>query len=242
MGFKRVLALPHPRNLRLIVLGDSILSNVKKMLPRHISQWQSLDLGYLWPSQGSEALCHPLPIDSPVCFGFLGISSKGFDVFCQLAQDIAPRPGNAAFIMVGFYNGPAQKKPICRYVPQIPDKPLSRKEFEDRLNRLSYVVWTAEPDHYRLSASATFLDALAFLKPGIYQRNDYIEYYFDRMGDIGYLCDSYEEMVAVIKAIILEFPIIRYQRQIENIRKGRIMFEPGTLAPRLRAIVDDCVA
>ena len=105
------------------------------------------------------------------------------------------------------------------------------------MRKLTYVVWTAKPDHYRLTASGTFLDAMAFLKPGIYLRNDYIEYYFERMGDIGYLCDSCDDMVSTVREILSEFPTVRYQRQVENIRKGRIIFEPQTLAPRLRDIV-----
>ena len=58
----------------------------------------------------------------------------------------------------------------------------------------------------RLVASATFLDALSYVKPGIYLRNPYVEYYFEQMGDIGYLCDSYEEMREVVLAI-LSFPL-----------------------------------
>jgi len=168
------------------------------------------------------------------------VSSKGFDTFCRLAQDIEPLQDIAQFIMVGFYNGPPNEKPVCPYIADIPVRPLDREEFDERMHKLSYVVWTAQPDHYRLTASATFLDALAFLKPGIYLRNDYIEYYFERMGDIGYLCDSLEEMVSIIREIISEFPIKRYYDQVENIRMGRAIFEPQTLAPRLQDIVAAC--
>ena len=60
---------------------------------------------------------------------------------------------------------------------------------------------------------------------------------FERMGDIGYLCDSYEEMRNIVLSILREFPLARYQQQCENIRRGRRIFEPQALAPRLRAIV-----
>jgi hypothetical protein len=241
IGLRRVLSLPHHRSLRLVALGDSILDNVKKALPRCKSQWISLDHVYLWPLDQAEiSYSQPCTNHRPVYFGYIGVSTKGFDTFCQLAQDIAAPTETAQFIMAGFYNGPTDKKPECQYISDIPNQPLTRKEFEDRIRKLSYVVWTAKPDHYRLTASASFLDALAFLKPGIYLRNDYIEYYFERMGDIGYLCDSYEEMRDTINEIISGFPSIRYGQQVENIRKGRFIFEPETLAPRLRDIVDSC--
>ena len=47
-------------------------------------------------------------------------------------------------------------------------------------------------------------------------------------------------MVTTIRAIISDFPAIRYQRQIENIRKGRVIFAPKTLAPQLQKIVNNC--
>ena len=194
----------------------------------------------LWPSNELENCQPPHPVGQPLRFGYVGVSSKGFDTFCRLADDVAPSQETAQFLMAGFYIGPAEKKPVCQYVSDIPDRPLSLIEFKERVRNLTYVVWTAKPDHYRFTASGTFLDALAFLKPGIYLRNDYIEHYFNQMGDIGYLCDSYEDMVSTIRDILSKFPSVRYRQQVENIRKGRVVFEPKTLAPRLREIVKSC--
>jgi len=238
-----VLALPHPPNLRLVALGDSILNAVKKVQPNCESQWSELPLAYLWSSD-TQGMCDELRSTvRPLCFGFLGAGNKnkGLDAFCRLADDVAPSQEIARFTMAGFYSGPAEEKPASLWISAIPDQPLPQEEFETLVHQTTYVVSTAKPDHYSLTASATFLDALAFLKPGIYLRNDYIEYYFERMGDIGYLCNSYDEMVETIRGIISNFPSIRYQRQVENIRKGRVIFEPETLAPRLRSIVESCV-
>jgi len=258
-ALKHVLALPHPENLRLIALGDSILDNIRKVKPKLQHQWSCLDLACIWPpdenapDEGHPGFC----IDAngiasfgantgqaavhPLRFGFLGVGVKGFDTFCRVADDVAPSPERAIFVMAGFYPSNAKKKqPTSRYVPVVSNRPLTRTAFESLVRQLAYVVWTAQPDHYRLTASATFVDALAFLKPGIYLRNDFIEHYFRRMGDIGYLCGSHEEIVQTIRAIMSSFPVDRYQRQVENIRRGRAIFEPEALAPRLRAILDGC--
>ncbi|MBN1589445.1 MAG: hypothetical protein JW888_08015 [Pirellulales bacterium] len=240
LDLRRVLALPHPSSLRLIALGNSIRANLEAMRPRQSHQWSSMDHVYLWPdaSLAQDALPGP---NRPPRFGYLGVASKaggkGFDTFCQLTEDVAPSRETAEFTVAGFYLGPVNEKPICPYVRDIPDEPLSREAFEQRVRQITYVVSTAKPEHYRLAASGTFLDALAFLKPGIYLRNDYVAHYFDQMGDIGYLCDSREEMVRTIKEIMAEFPEDRYQSQIENIKKGRTIFEPKVLAPRIREIL-----
>jgi hypothetical protein len=78
------------------------------------------------------------------------------------------------------------------------------------------------------------------VKPGIYLRTPYVEHYFNRLGDIGYLCDSYEEMRDLVLSLAHEFPAERYQQQCANILAGRRLFEPATLAPKLRNILNGC--
>jgi hypothetical protein len=237
-------AFPQPANLRLIVLGDSILNNLKRCIPVKNSQWASFYLPYLRPyvELGRAGLTEP--DHRHLRFGFVGMSGhtgdKGFDTFVRLANAIAPESEACEFVIVGYYNGPADGKPVCPFLRRIPDRPLSQEEFDVGMLELTYVVWTADPQHYRLTSSATFVDALTYLKPGIYLRNDYIEHYFDRMGDIGYLCDTYEDMLATIREIVAEFPKERYAQQVENIRKGCVILEPETIAPRLRQILDSC--
>jgi hypothetical protein len=258
VALKHVLALPHPENLRLIALGDSVLANIRKVQSKRQHQWSCLDLACLWPSDGNASEGHvgsrvdengntPFragtgqPVARPLRFGFLGAGMKGFQTFCRVADDVAPSPEEAEFVMVGFYHPDASgNQPKSLYVPVVPERPLTRAAFESAVRQLAYVVWTTHPDRLRLAPSATFVDALAFLKPGIYLRNDYLEHHFRRMGDIGYLCDSREEIVETIRAIISDFPTARYRHQVDNIRRGRAIFEPQSLAPRLRAILESC--
>ncbi len=91
-------------------------------------------------------------------------------------------------------------------------------------------------------ASATFIDSLALLKPFICLRNSYVQHYFDFLGDVGHLCDSYEELRDVVCGILDKFPRERYQRQIVNILNGRSVFSPENLALKLRSIVEACEA
>lgn len=233
LNLRLVLMLPHPRRLRYLVLGESIYQSVVAFRPGWAEHFQYLDLPYLWSESTLSVEAEDIP---PVRFGYFGSNTQGFDVFVSLASDILAETNQAEFVLVGhLLNKPTDD--LRRKIVGLSFKPLSPEEYTQRAKTLTYAVWTADPERYRWVASASFLDAMSYVKPGIYLRNPYIEYYFGKMGDIGYLCDTYEEMQDVIRSILREFPLGRYRQQCENIRRGRHIFEPQALAPRLRAIV-----
>lgn len=234
-SMKNALAFPPPKNLRLMALGESIYNEVIKIQPKHKAQWISLDLPCIWPD---ISMPRQEVNSSKIQFGFLGSANagKGFDLFCKLADEIGDKYSNATFLLVGFYYGFNANAPHSIYVNGVSDQPLSVDEFQRRANALTYSVWLAQPEHYRLTASATFIDSLAYMKPGIYLRNPFVEYYFDKMGDIGYLCDTFEDVLSTIKSILDDFPLARYKQQKENIRNKRIIFDPVYLSSKMRQL------
>ena len=235
-NLRQVLRLPHPKSLRFIALGDSILRCLTESMPSAARHFSSLELSYLWTAHEAQPVGDP----SPVRFGYFGVNSrnKGFDTFHRLAVDIRRETSNAEFVMVGFVRSPDDCAKYREAVSGVGETPLDRDEFAARAASITYAVWTGDPRHYGLTASGSFLDALSHVKPGVYLRNPYIEYYFGKMGDIGYLCDSYDEMRDQLQSLATEFPKERYARQCVNIIQGRGLFEPTTLAPKLRAIMD----
>lgn len=239
-SLRQVLRLPHPKRLRYIALSGSIYRSLLDVLPGVASNFRTLDIPWFWAHNN-------IPLDigygQIVRFGYFGVGAKGgFDVFSRLAAEIQREvsPKLCEFIMVGFLNQRGSY-PISDQdaVKGVSYTPLSVEEYARRASSLTYAVATASRKKHNFVASTSFLDALSYVKPGIYLRNPYIEYCFRKMGDIGYLCDSYQEIRSVILAILKEFPLVRYQRQCENILHGRRIFEPQVLAPQLRAIVDD---
>lgn len=236
-SMSNALAFPPPGSLRLVALGESIYQEVLRIQPSHKSQWIVMDHPYLWPALSSRQK-HSKK-DNPR-FGFLGSANtgKGFDLFCNLADKIGPEYPNAEFILAGFYYGFNANSHSSRYVQGVSDKPLSASEFQKRVGGLTYTVWLAQSDHYRLTASATFLDSMAYLKPGIYLRNYYIQHYFDKMGDIGYLCDSFEEIVSTVRSILRDFPDGRYTSQVTNLLAGRNIFGSDRISGDLRLMIE----
>jgi len=233
-----VLRLPQPGPLWYLVLADSIYHAVAKAQPALVTHFKSIDL----PNFGYDDLPEKQNIDiqqRKLIFGFLGTGNitKGIGSFAQMAQECQQSDKQVEFLLVGYLS---KWRDNADYscITGVTEQPLSIEEYQQRALSLTYVINTSNPEYYRWGVSSAFLEALFYGKPGIYLRNSYVEYCFSLMGDIGYLCDSYEEMLDTIKSIILEFPSVRYGRQVENIRNGRVILTPKALAPRLREIVD----
>lgn len=235
LSLRQTLRLPQPRGLRYIALGEPIRRHVAMVLPRQVWQFSSMDHPCLWHTYRMPLSCH-----LSARFGYLGSGVKGAEAFYRLASSVCGEWSNAEFHMVGFLNDVARCAKYSRVIRGMSCSPLPIEEYARRASSLTHVVWTADPLHYRLTASASFLDALSFVKPGLYIRNSYIEHYFRRLGDIGYLCDSFDEMRDLLCSIQHHFPSDRYREQCYTILRGRGIFEPGTLAPQLRRIVDEC--
>jgi hypothetical protein len=233
-SMRHAMALPHPRALRFVTLGDSILRNLRETAPRAARHFVSVEMPYLMHDVPSLDGKDPRP-GGRTRFGFLGVgnATKRFDWFSRIATVVGRRvPGAAEFTIVGYVPGAVPAE--AGAVTGIQSVPLEGDEYRRRAADTTYVVSTADPMHYQLLGSATFLDSLAFGKPGIFLRSRYLEHYFGLMGDIGYLCDTYDAVLATIETISREFPTARYVQQCENVRKHRERFSPQQLASQMR--------
>jgi len=239
VGLRNVLRVPNPRALRLVALGPSVHKWVLKLCVGDPAAWVVLDAPYLWPevpASRTDADAHPKVIR----FGYLGMVMQGFELFKRLADEVSSEHPSVEFELVGFVPANMLDMASSPHVRGITTEPLSFDVFVRRADALTYAVGTRNPEIYKVISSVTFIDALACLKPGIYLRNPYLEHYFERMGDVGYLCDDYDALRDVVREICQEFPHERYRQQVHNILKGRRLFEPATVARQLRTIIDAC--
>jgi hypothetical protein len=231
-GLPAVFALPQPANLRYIALGDSIFNHLKAVAPGAARFFDILDLPHEWGASSPVSL----PADESPRFGFLGVSrGKGFQTFARVVDGVRAVEPSARFSLVGHLNSPEDCSRYSRITEDAECEPLSDDEYRRRGLALTYAVWTADPEHYGLVASATFLDTLSLVKPCIYLRNPYIDSYASRMGVIGYGCTSVQEMQEVIISLIRSFPAGRYREQCATILRTRDIFSPRVLGERLRS-------
>lgn len=236
-GFSLRQALRRTRapHLNFIALGESLRAHAVRAEPSLQNRLHAMEMPRLWtPCEDT-----PLP-NGRVNFGFFGSTAKGFSLFYAVAQEMKNRDLNADFSLVGFLNGRDLGRAYDeKIVSGLSRAPLCQREYSRRGTRVDYAVWPAHPAWYRLTASASFLDALDYLKPIIFLANPYLDFYYEKMGDIGYRCETLPEMQDTIHKLARDFPVERYERQREAMREGRSMFDPPAVAPTLRRIFSE---
>jgi len=107
---------------------------------------------------------------------------------------------------------------------------LSKKEFERKIFDLHYSLFFYDNEFYSLCASGAFFDAIKFEKPILALKNDYFTYYFNRLGNIGYLFDDLNAMKSKINEILLGNYQTEYQEQVENLQRAKLQLSIEKIA------------
>src|SRR5665647_288103 len=236
-SFRLWMSFGNTHRLRYVVLGPRIEERLKQYVPRVSSYVSSIDLPYFFREDVS-----PEPFaDDAIRFGSYGVGSieKGTDIFFSLAEDVqsAITTYKPTFTLIGL----ATQKRLMDLphrsvnIPS-PDVPLDQEAYEKYCRNIDYVLFFYRPSAYELRASSAILDAFSFLKPIIALKSPLSEYYFKKMGDIGYLCENRNAIKDTFLDILETRPIDRYRQQQENIRAQRVQFSPADLSPKFRSL------
>lgn len=222
--------------LKYIVLAPSIHRTAIKLLPCLAPSLAYIDHPYLFGNLDNEGGNRSKP-NEQVVFGFIGGNTliiKGFHLLKQLAQDVTQRvSGNrCAFTVSGGRTEIADG-------PGIITQPyLSQQEYISWIQSLDYLIFPYSSRAYLLRASGCVLDAFEYLKPCVFLRIPLFEDYYKRMGNIGYLCDTYEQLREQVINLTQNFDMDKYLMQRQAILAGREIFTPRQLAPQLRQIIE----
>ena len=103
---------------------------------------------------------------------------------------------------------------------------LPREKFSQLICGLDYVLFLYNTESYKLIASGAIFDAISFGKPIIALRNDYFVAVFERCGEIGYLCNSLDEICQLVVKLIDNPDMATYNCFLMNMKKARVMFAP----------------
>ncbi len=236
LDLKSVLSRNYHGRLRYLVLEEFIRSRLAAISPATAGV--------------TDVLPHPLalqghvlperPLELPLRVGLVGLGSqeKGMGSFLRIAKQLKQELGDLVrFHHIGtFVQG---TDPALYSLLEEPPaaKQLTRSEFLARINRLHYFVFPYKETYYGLSASGTFLDAVAALKPVIATRIPLTEQFFSEFGPIGYLCDGEEEMIRAIRDIARKPDASTYQAQVDTLRTMRAKRLPEALVPTYREII-----
>ncbi|GFE62578.1 glycosyltransferase family 1 protein [Geobacter sp. AOG2] len=221
--------------LTYILMGDSIERELVARFPTMAPHVASIDLPYRFV----QPYGHEPFANRTVTFGSLGVirKAKGSDAFLRLANEVAAssRSWKSRFICVGPVIDKKLRKLLGTAVTvPSPDAPLSADDFAFHARQIDYAVFLHGADAYTLTASGALFDAFSYLKPLIALRNPFFVSYFEKMGNIGYLCDSYEDIKRVVRGILDNPPVNEYMLQRQALLKGREQLEISVLAATLR--------
>jgi hypothetical protein len=221
-------------NLKYILLGESIERELVARFPLMAPHLISIDLPYNYALERD----HSPFTGRTVAFGSLGVlrKVKGSHEFLRLAREIRQMDTvyNSDFVCIG----PVVDKKIRKLITNdvtipSPDASLTAEEFAGYANKLDYAVFLHTPEAYALTASGVLFDAFSYLKPIIAIKSPFISNYFERMGNIGYLCEDYEELKSTVLRILNEPPVDEYRLQRRNLSLGRQALQIPMLAARL---------
>jgi len=235
--FRFWLSFGNTRRLRYLVLSPYIKERLSFLLPKIGEYVRSVDHPYFFDAEKeSRDLNRDL-----IRFGLFGAASRraGADIFFVMAQEILLSHMRFApeFVLVGHIadksiEGLLEDSGII----ESSDLPLSREDFETLAKSVDYALFLNRPDAYDLVASGSLMDAFSYVRPIIALKQPLFEYYFKTMGDIGYLCESYDEIKERILSILANKPNERYRVQQCNILNGREQFSPIVVSSQLATL------
>ena len=181
------------KNIKFVVLGDSILKNIKKTAPSNISNsFITVDHSYFFKNNinNKDTFSDSLKIGTVGLF----YKKKGADEFCYLVSLV--NNNKIKFSITGkiFYDLDKLKELNINLPNNLGKGFVPRDELEARVKKLDFILFLYPTDSYRLMASGAILDALRLQKPIIALKNDYFDYIFKKFGEFGFLFESVEKI------------------------------------------------
>jgi len=218
--------------VQYVVLSPVVQEDLIRLLPSVRAQTHSIHMPCFFSDRTNLT-----PLQGPtIRFGAFGVgrTSKGTQCFFKLAEDVqrTKTAYRAEFIVVGYLMDQslvrAHNDSVA--VPFQQNGPADRDMYDIYAQQIHYAVYLYDPATYRLTASAALYDAFYYVKPIIALKHPLFEYYFEKMGDIGFLCESYRELRTAVEHILTVQPSDQYALQQQNILRGRRQFSISALS------------
>lgn len=220
-------------NIKYFVLGESIKKNLLKIFPNLSDKLFSIDHPYTFLTE--EETNKLQQNEKKIKIGTIGLASlkKGFLDYIYISNCLKQDKFECYHIgKISNYNPNDLKIKIPSN-----NKVLSNEEYKKYILELDCILYFYPKNSYKLTASGAIFDALKYNKPLIAIRNDYFQYIFDKVGDIGYLFDTKEDMLSFLNS--KEFKRKIFDEAIKyNIRKARIYFSEEVIKNQMHLIIE----
>lgn len=213
-------------NLRLCVLGDSILNNLQPFInQRNKNNFISIEHPYFFSINNNSA---KHSISTPVHIGTVGAltKEKGLNTLLELSQQI--NPSKIRFTVIGRVMSTIdiQSYPNIQFLATT-GQYIQREQYEEAIQSLDYILFLYPSDSYKFIASGAIFDALDMNKPIISLTNDYFRHIIKL--PIGYTFDNIEQITTLLDRLKDETK--NYHTFINNMGKLREIYEVDNITP-----------
>lgn len=234
-----------PKKVIYLVLGRHILQELGTISPWIRRRFRSITHPYIFDEQNISSR----EISVVPKFAFVGFANrgKGFPEFLRLIENFNENRASAnvpLFYLIGDVSNECAKlfedfkMSDVAWNLWFPSQPgaLSMELYRQKISEVDYLVMPHSIDAYKLVVSGSSLDSLMLLKPIIALRSTFFDGFFEKLGDIGYLCNDLDDMSKLVVDLIRSPPHDRYRLQVENLRKGRVLFDPRVTAAEIKSL------
>lgn len=221
-----------PTNMSRIVLGKSIKENINQISNNEriffIDQ----------PRENFKTENQILPNKQNNIFAYIGncLYKKGGNTFIKASSCLETNSASI-FKIIGAYDLTTDVLNERIVLLGEPHKMIPRAVFEDSLQTITYACFPYPSNTYKFTASGAVLDALIYLKPIIYIKNDYFDGIFSEAGDIGYRCKDEEEFIETIRYLDMFPDEERYKNQVRNLLKLQEKFSIKNIEKQMSNII-----
>lgn len=237
-SFKRSI-----KNRRFLILSSEIYNNVLKYGFLKPDEMICIEHPYIFPDMMEQA--DSPKVDRPIVFGHLGVAklAKQSHLLFKLADAMKEYviKGLVRFVVVGQVFD--ELKPfINQYVSfQETNDFLSREDYDHQASALDYSLFFFNEQSYSLTSSGSIMDAIAYEKPIIALKTNFLQNIFDKNACApGYLYTDFDAMASGMKKIIEEHQS-NYENMVHCIKLKKDLFSMDTLFPSFKAQIDQFV-
>lgn len=183
-------------NVKLIVLGNSIKSNLLTLFDNlNYDSVISIHHPYIFDFDiySPQSSCTPL-----LKIGTIGSIAweKGLNDLLLLTNKLEMEiiQSKVSISIIGRNSLKPDQFPLLHFIPSNPRNFLSYDLYNSHVKSLDCILFFYNLNTYKLTASGAIFDAINHCKPIIALRNDYFSEIFKICGEIGFLCESVDEM------------------------------------------------
>lgn len=185
------------KKVKLVVLGDHILRELPKYIDSNrLKHFYSIDHPYF--KDGETLGTHQLD-KSNIKIGVIGgvtkDSTHGYQNILHFAEHISGN-ANFALYLVSFVAKEVRNSfPNNVVIVNEKDGYLPRKEYEEAIEKMDYILLPYSSSEYNLIASGAVLEAIVRNKPVIMYTNNYFRYLTEKFGDFGYFVEEDKDLI-----------------------------------------------